>query len=127
MSYNVDIPYGCYWSTPFARWQGAYANLHSMEFAAHVAKAELAKRQIPASIFDAAVMGISVPQKHSFFGTPWLTAMLGAGQVGGPTISQACATGVRCLQAASQEVNDGIAGVSLVMTCDRTANGPHVF
>jgi acetyl-CoA acetyltransferase len=127
MSYNVDIPYGCYWSTPFARWQGAYANLHSMEFAAHVAKAELAKRQIPASVFDAAVMGISVPQKHSFFGTPWLTAMLGAGQVGGPTISQACATGVRCLQVATQEVNDGIAGVSLVMTCDRTSNGPHVF
>ena len=27
MEYLAEIPYGCYWSTPFARWQGAYANL----------------------------------------------------------------------------------------------------
>ncbi len=127
MTYNVEIPYGCYWSTPFARWQGSFANLHSMEFAAYVARNELAKRQIPASVFDAAVMGISVPQKHSFFGTPWLTALIGADRVGGPTISQACATGVRCLLAAAQEVSSGLSSVSLMMTCDRTSNGPHVF
>jgi acetyl-CoA acetyltransferase len=46
MSYKAEIPYGAYWSTPFARWQGSFANLHSIEFAAHVAKAELAKRKI---------------------------------------------------------------------------------
>jgi len=26
---------------PFARWQGSFANLHGLEFAAHVAAAEL--------------------------------------------------------------------------------------
>ena len=42
MSYKAEIPYGAYWSTPFARWQGSFANLHSIEFAAHVARLELA-------------------------------------------------------------------------------------
>ena len=38
MTYKAEIPYGAYWSTPFARWQGSFANLHSVEFAAHVAE-----------------------------------------------------------------------------------------
>ena len=42
MAFRAEIPYGAYWSTPFARWQGSLAHLHSVEFAAHVAKAELA-------------------------------------------------------------------------------------
>ena len=43
---RAEIPYGAYWSTPFARWQGSFAHLHSIEFAAHVAKGELARRAI---------------------------------------------------------------------------------
>ena len=27
MTYKAEIPYGAYWSTPFARWQGSFANL----------------------------------------------------------------------------------------------------
>ncbi|MGP0058508.1 MAG: thiolase family protein [Beijerinckiaceae bacterium] len=127
MSYIAEIPYGCYWSTPFVRWQGSFAHLHAMEFAAHVAKQELAKRQLPAAVFDCAVMGISVPQKHSFFGTPWITAMLGAPQVTGQTISQACATGVRCLLAAVQEIQVGLSEVALSITCDHLSNGPHLY
>ena len=34
---RVEIPYGAYWSTPFARWQGKLQHLHAMRFAAHVA------------------------------------------------------------------------------------------
>jgi hypothetical protein len=66
------IPYGAYWCTPFARWQGSFAHLHALEFAAHTAKAELARRDIPAGVFDYAVLGTTVPQHHSFFGAPWL-------------------------------------------------------
>ncbi len=32
------IPYGIYWSTPFAKWQGALAHLHSLKLAAIVEK-----------------------------------------------------------------------------------------
>ena len=127
MDYKAEIPYGCYWSTPFARWQGAFANLNSVEFAAHVVKKELAKRSIPAQAFDHGVLGISVPQKHSFYGLPWLTGMAGVGQAGGPTLMQACATGVRVLLAGTQEIECGLASVALSVTCDRTSNGPHLY
>ena len=127
MSYKAEIPYGAYWSTPFTRWQGSFANLHSIEFAAHVAKAELAKRKIDPKAFDYGVLGFSVPQKHSFYGLPWLAGLIGAPQVGGPTLMQACATGARTLLAAVQEIEVGLASSALVINCDRTSNGPHIY
>lgn len=127
MDHKAEIPYGAYWSTPFARWQGAFSNLHAIQFAAYVTKAELARRRIPADAIDHGVMGISVPQKQSFYGLPWLAGMAGLGDVGGPTIMQACATGARVLLAAAQEVDAGLSDVTLAVTCDRTSNGPHLY
>ncbi len=127
MPYTAEIPYGIYWSTPFARWQGSLANLHSIEFAAHVAKDELARREVPVGEIDYGVLGTTVPQAQSFYGLPWLTGMIGAMDAAGPSISQACATSVRCVQAATQEVEAGMAQAALVMTCDRTSNGPHIY
>jgi acetyl-CoA acetyltransferase family protein len=126
MAYKAEIPYGAYWSTPFAKWQGSFAHLHSVQFAAHVARAELGKRKIDPVVFDYGVLGISVPQKNSFYGLPWLTGMIGAAGVGGPTVSQACATGARSLLTAAQEIESDLASAALVVTCDRTSNGPHV-
>lgn len=127
MTYKAEIPYGAYWSTPYVKWQGAFSHLNSVQFAAHVAKKELDKRGISPEVFDYGVLGMTVMQKHSFFGAPWLMGMIGAGHVGGPTINQACATGARSLLAATQEVETGLSSVSLVMTCDRTSNGPHIY
>lgn len=127
MAFKAEIPYGAYWSTPFARWQGAFANLNSVEFAAHVTRKELARRDIPASAFDHGVLGFSVPQKHSFYGLPWFSGLAGAGQIGGPTLMQACATGVRVLLAGVQEIECGLAQTALTVTCDRTSNGPHLY
>ena len=127
MSYLAEIPYGAYWSTPFARWQGAFAGLNSVQFAAHVARAELGKRSISTDIFDYGVLGMTVPQHHSFYGLPWFTGLIGAAHVAGPTINQACATGARVLQAGAQEIQTGGASAALLATCDRTSNGPHVY
>jgi acetyl-CoA acetyltransferase family protein len=127
MTYKAEIPYGAYWSTPFARWQGSFANLHSVEFAAHVAQRELKKRKIDPKQFDYGVLGFSVPQNHSFFGLPWLMGMAGAGQASGPTLMQACATGVRTLLSGAQEIEVGMASTALVINCDRTSNGPHLY
>jgi acetyl-CoA acetyltransferase len=124
---RAEIPYGAYWSTPFARWQGSLAHLHSIEFAAHVAKNELARRRIATDQIDFGVLGLSVPQPHAFYGLPWLSGMAGAAKVGGPTIMQACATGVRVLLATAQEIEIGMAEVALGITCDRTSNGPHLY
>jgi acetyl-CoA acetyltransferase len=127
MAYKAQIPYGAYWSTPFARWQGSMAHLNSVEMAAHVAGRELKKRSIAAGRFDYGVLGLTVPQHHSFYGLPWFTGLIGAGGVGGPTVNQACATGTRALLAAAQEIEQGLAETALVVTCDRTSNGPHVY
>jgi acetyl-CoA acetyltransferase len=124
---RAEIPYGAYWSTPFARWQGSFAHLHSIAFAAHVARAELARRRIEPERFDFGVLGLSVPQPHAFYGLPWLAGLAGAGHVAGPTIMQACATGVRVLLATAQEVEAGMASVAIGVTCDRTSNGPHLY
>jgi acetyl-CoA acetyltransferase len=120
----VEIPYRGYWSTPFARWQMSFAGLHSLQFAAHVAQRELARRDIPAASIDHAVLGMTVPQDKSFWGVPWLMSQIGAPDVAGPTIAQACATGTKCLALAAGEVAAGAGVVSLVVAADRVSNGP---
>jgi len=125
--HTAEIPYGAYWSTPFARWQGAFADLHSIRFAAHVTRRELEKRRIDPKTFDHGVLGLTVPQQHAFYGLPWLAGLAGFPHVGGPTVMQACATGVRSLYTAVQEIHSGLAQCALAVTCDRTSNGPHIY
>ncbi len=121
------IPYGGYWSTPFARWQGSLAHLHAVRFAAWTAKAELAARNIDPLAFDTAVLGLTVPQHRAFYGLPWLAGMLGAPHLAGPTIAQACATSARCVAQAASDIALGLARRALVIAADRTSNGPHVY
>ena len=127
MSHKAEIPYGAYWSTPFARWQGRFSDLHSLEFAANTTRKELARRAIPAESIEHGVLGFSVPQSHSFYGLPWVAGRSGLAHIAGPTIMQACATGVRTLFAAVQEIESGQCSTSLTITCDRTSNGPHLY
>lgn len=122
----IAIPYGAYWSTPFVRWQGSLAHLHSVRLVAWVAQRALQRRGIAPEAIDHGVLGMSVPQRHSFYGLPWLMSMIGAPGVAGPTISQACATGARVLQSAAAEVALGSARTVLAVTADRTSNGPHL-
>ncbi|WP_119418362.1 thiolase family protein [Desertibaculum subflavum] len=124
---NVHIPYGAYWSTPFARWQGSFAHLHAVQFGAHVTRQELARRGIAATAFDGALLGLTTPQRSSFHGLPWFMNMIGAPEVGGPQVAQACATGTRLLQLAAQEVELGSAEAMLAVCCDKTSNGPMVL
>jgi len=127
MSFTAQIPYGAYWSTPFAKWQGTLSHLHSIEFGAHVAKAELSKRDINPEIFDYGVLGMTVPQHRSFNGLPWFTGMIGAPKIAGPTISQVCATSVRCIQDAAQSIEAGTVSNAIVATVDRISNGPQLY
>lgn len=121
------IPYGAYWSTPFARWQGSLSHLHPLEFAAHVARSEMAKRRLDPKRIDYGVLGTTIPSASSFYGLPWLTGMIGAAHVGGPTVNQACATSARVLQMAAQEIATGAASCAWVVTADKCSNGPHVY
>ena len=71
--------------------------------------------------------GLTVPQRGSFYGLPWLMGEIGAPSVAGPTISQACSTGVRVLQSATAEIREGNATTCLAIAADRTSNGPHLY
>ena len=121
------IPYDAYWSTPFSRWQGSFAHLHSMEFATEICKGAFLARGIQPKIFEGIILGITIPQKSSFYGAPWMAGMIGAPGLTGPTISQACATSAKCVAAASEEIELGMNGTILIVTCDRTSNGPHIY
>jgi acetyl-CoA C-acetyltransferase len=118
---NAYIPLQGAWSSPFARWQGPAAELSSLDVAAQVTERALRERGNAYEI-DELVLGLTVPQRQSFYGAPTLAARLGLGQVTGPLIMQACATSVACVHAAAA----GGDGVRLVVVTDRTSNGPHV-
>ena len=124
---HAFIPYGAYWSTPFAKWQGPLANLNSIRLAAEVGRRFLDTRGIPRERIDLGLLGITNPQPGSFYGLPWLTGMLGLETVPGPTVQQACATSARALQMAAAEVALGSAGCALVVCADRMSNGPIVY
>jgi acetyl-CoA acetyltransferase len=124
------IPYGAYWSTPFCRWQGSFANLHALRFAAEIAKQALEERKLKPDGFDTLFLGTTVPAPSSFYGAPWVAGMIGAEGISGPTISQACATSARVIASAACEVDaslkNGEASATLCITADRTSNGPHL-
>lgn len=121
------IPYGAYWSTPFAKWQGSLANLNSIRLAAAVGRPWLEARPAAREQIDLGILGITNIQHGSFYGLPWLTGMLGLAHVPGPTVQQACATSARVLQMAAQEIGAGSARCALVVAADRCSNGPIVY
>ena len=125
------IPYGGYWSTPFCRWQGSLAHLHAVPFAADIAARALEERGISPQALNSLYFGITVPQRYSFYGGPWLAGLMGAETITGPMIGQACATGARLMALAGFEVEAsagaGEEPVLLTITADRCSNGPHLY
>lgn len=121
------VPYGCYWSTPFCRWQGSFANLHALRFAAEIGSRVLTEKKIPLDQIETFVLGWTVPQKSAFYGGPWTAGMLGNALITGPMIGQACATGAKCVQTAAHEIECGASSLTLTVTADRCSNGPHLY
>src|SRR3989304_3007228 len=94
---SAYIPYGAYWSTPFCKWQGNFAALHPITFAAEVARRALAERNLTPDAFDALFLGQTIPATSSFYGAPWLAGLIGVDGVTGATVSQACAPSARVM------------------------------
>jgi acetyl-CoA acetyltransferase len=122
---DVCIPIGGAWSSPFVRWQGPVAEINSLDLAQQVTERGLARQDVEWP-FEELVLGTTIPQLHSFYGVPTLAARLGLGAISGPLLAQACATSVACLHAAAASQTGSASGARLVVTTDRTSNGPHV-
>ena len=121
------IPYGIYWSTPFAKWKGPIGHLNSLRLAANVGKQALDSKRFPMERIDLGILGVTNPQHGVFYGLPWVTGMMGIDSVAGPTVQQACATSARALQMAVAQVADGSSQCALLIMADRCSNGPIVY
>jgi acetyl-CoA acetyltransferase family protein len=120
------VPVGFAWSSPFARWQGALSEVSSLDLAVDVTRAAFERRGFSAEELTGLVLGWTVPQRDIFYGAPSVAARLGAPGVTGPMISQACATSVACVHSAAATTEGDDSEVTLVVTTDRTSNGPQV-
>src|SRR6266487_1250173 len=121
---DACIPVRLGWSSPFARWQGPLAEVSSLDLAARVTADALASRGLPASEVTGIVLGWTVPQPEIFYGASTVAARIGAPHATGAMLSQACATSAACLEAAALRVEAGLDELSMVITTDRTSNGP---
>jgi len=121
---STFIPYGAYWSTPFAKWQGSLAHLNALQLAAVCGRSALETRNFPMAAIDLGILGVTNPQVGGFYGLPWVTGLMGIDRVAGPTLQQACATSVRAMQMASHEIQAGSSQCALLVMADRQSNGP---
>ncbi len=121
---QAAIPARQLWSSPFVRWQGALADVSSLDLAHAVTRDALAQRAVDTSRIAQVVLGTTIPQPGSFYAAPWLAARLGMEGLTGPHLSQACATSAACVMSAALSVEAQADACSLVVTTDRTSNGP---
>jgi acetyl-CoA acetyltransferase family protein len=122
---DAVIPVAAAWSSPFVRWQGPTADLNSLDLAEQVTARALSDRGVDWPV-EELMLGWTIPQKEAFYGAPTLAARLGFPGVSGPMISQACATSVAAIHAAASSQDAATGGARLVVTTDRTSNGPHI-
>jgi acetyl-CoA acetyltransferase len=119
------IPYRGYYSTPFARWQGRMANENAVVLAAETSKRWLAAKRWDPQVLDYLILGMTIGQPQWFYGGPWAAAMMGAAEIPGVTVSQACTTAATCVYQASVGVETGLFGTAYALMADRCSNGPH--
>jgi acetyl-CoA C-acetyltransferase len=119
------IPYKGYYSSPFARWQGSLANQHAIKLASETSKRWLAEKKIDPKTFEYLILGLTVGQPALFYGGPWAAAMIGAENIPGLLITQACSTSTTGVFQAGMGVETDNYNCVYVLMTDRCSNGPH--
>ncbi len=121
------IPYGGYYSTPFARWQGSLANVNAITLGAETTKRWLATKNWDPKMLDYLILGITIGQPKVFYGGPWASALIGATGIPGAVLSQACSTSTTGIFQAAMGVEIGMCTTAFCLMVDRTSNGPHTI
>jgi acetyl-CoA acetyltransferase len=119
------IPYKGYYSSPFSRWQGSMANANAIELGAKTAGRWLGEKGWDPMGLEYVILGITIGQKHHFYGATWAAALLGAKERSGVAIAQACTTSTTCIWTAAMGVESGMFGKAITLMTDRCSNGPH--
>lgn len=121
------IPYRGYYSSPFCRWQGSFANEHSIVLGSETARTWLKTKEIKPDIFDYLILGTTIGQPHIFYGGPWASALIGAASIAGTLTSQACSTSTTILFQAAAGIETGFYQNVFTLMTDRCSNGPHTI
>jgi len=124
---KVFIPYRAYFSSPFSRWQGSLQNENSIELAAVTAKKWLATKDLDAKIFEYLFLGKTIGQLHTFYTAPWAAALMGAAEIPGCHIPQACSTSTTCINQAAAGIETGLYENVFCLMTDRMSNAPHTI
>ncbi|MEJ2156576.1 MAG: thiolase family protein [Desulfobacteraceae bacterium] len=124
---NAYIPYGGYYSTPFARWQGTLANANAITLGAETTRRWLATKNWDPKMLDYLILGITIGQPKVFYGGPWASALIGATGIPGVVLSQACSTSTTGIYQAAMGVETGMYATAYCLMVDRTSNGPHTI
>jgi acetyl-CoA acetyltransferase len=119
------IPYGGYYSTPFARWQGTLANENAIVLGASTSRRFFESKGWNPRMLDYVLVGSTVYQKQWFYSGPWAAAMMGAAETPGVLVSQACSTPTTTIYQAGMGIETGMFANSWCLLADRCSNGPH--
>lgn len=121
------IPYRGYYSSPFCKWQGSMQHDNSIELGAKTSKRWFAEKGIDPKEFEYLYLGITVGQHRVFFGSTWAAYLMGAPDIPGMTIMQACSTATTTVFNASASVELGNLEMAYCLLTDRCSNGPHTI
>ena len=122
---NAFIPYQGYYSSPFCRWQGSMANENAITLGAETSRQWLAEKKIDPTLFDYLILGVTVGQPKLFYGGPWASALIGAENIPGLLISQACSTSTTGIFQAAVGIETNMYTAAYTLMTDRCSNGPH--
>ena len=127
MFQNVFIPYRGYYSSPFCKWQGDLATENAIVLGAETSKRWFEQKGWDPGMFDYLFLGITIGQYCAFYGSSWAAFMMGAPDIPGVTVMQACSTSTTCVYQASLGVESGYYKNAYCLMVDRTSNGPHTI
>ncbi len=123
------IPYGCYYSSPFCKWQGSLANENPIPLGAETAKRWFASKDLDPTEVDYIYFGMTVAHHRMFYSHTWSGALLMEGRknVPGLFVHQACSTSTTCLHLSAVNIEAGTFEMAYNLMSDRMSNGPHLI
>jgi acetyl-CoA acetyltransferase len=103
------------------------ANANAITLGAATAKRWLAHKSWDPKVVDYLILGITIGQPKVFYGGPWASALIGATDIPGVVLSQACSTSTTGIHQAAMGVETGMHTTAFCLMADRTSNGPHTI
>ena len=122
---RAAIPLGLAWSSPFCRWQGPLSAVSSLDLAVDVTARALAGRGSTRPLARSSSAGRSRSRESSTARRPLAGAARAPARHGPDDLAGVRHLG-RLRAAAAAAQGGGADGAVLVVTTDRTSNGPHL-